>query len=192
MAKDFELIIKQCIEGKVESQQELYSFFADRMFALCMQYAKNYEEAKDLMQEGFIKVFNSLEQFRFTGSFEGWVRRIFVNTAIESFRSKKMKFSDLEIQNFAEDFSFDDTLDQIAAQDILNLVQELSPQYRVVFNLYAIEGFNHKEIGAKLNISEGTSKSNLSRARTILQEKIAKLMEVKQSDDSFKLVDERR
>lgn len=192
MAKDFELIIKQCIEGKVESQQELYSFFADRMFALCMQYAKNYEEAKDLMQEGFIKVFNSLEQFRFTGSFEGWVRRIFVNTAIESFRSKKMKFSDLEIQNFAEDFSFDDTLDQIAAQDILNLVQELSPQYRVVFNLYAIEGFNHKEIGAKLNISEGTSKSNLSRARTILQEKIAKLMEVKQSDDSFNLVDERR
>jgi RNA polymerase sigma factor (sigma-70 family) len=185
LAKDFEYIIKQCIKGEVEFQQELYSFFADRMFALCMQYAKDYEEAKDLMQEGFIKVFNSLGQFRFKGSFEGWVRRIFVNNAIESFRSKKMKFSDMEIQNYAEDFSFDGIMDQIAAQDILNLVQELSPQYRLVFNLYAIEGYNHREIGELLKISEGTSKSNLSRARTILQEKIRNMMEVKVSSDKY-------
>lgn len=146
------------------------------MYGVCLQYSKNTEEAKDILQDGFVKVYKSLWQYKFTGSFEGWVRRIIVNTAIESFRNKKMKFSDIEIRDFSEKFSFDYIIGEISAKEIMEIVQSLSPQYRLVFNLYAIEGFTHKEIGQKLNISEGTSKSNLSRARIILQSKIKELM----------------
>ena len=115
-------LIKGCIRENRHCQRALYERFAAKMMTVCVCYTRHRLEAEDILQEGFIKVFNSLEQFRFTGSFEGWVRRIFVNTAIESFRSKKMKFSDLEIQNFAEDFSFDDTLDQIAYLKRLSLL----------------------------------------------------------------------
>ncbi len=146
------------------------------MYGLCLQYSKNTDEAKDILQDGFVKVYKNLWQYSYTGSFEGWVRRIFVNTAIENFRSKKMKFSNIEIHDVSEKFSFDYIVGEISAKEIMLLVQELSPQYKLVFNLYAIEGFTHKEIGQKLNISEGTSKSNLSRARGILQKKIKEIM----------------
>jgi RNA polymerase sigma-70 factor (ECF subfamily) len=150
------------------------------MYGLCLQYSKNPDEAKDILQDGFVKVFKNLVQYSYSGSFEGWVRKIFVNTAIESFRNKKMKFSDMEIQAYSEDFSFDSIVSEISAQEILAIVQDLSPQYRMVFNLYAIEGYTHKEIAEKLNISEGTSKSNLSRARSILQERVKEIMPVYQ------------
>jgi RNA polymerase sigma-70 factor (ECF subfamily) len=170
-------IIKGCADGKLEAQRKLYDEFSGKMYGLCLQYSKNSEEAKDILQEGFIKVFKSIGQFSFSGSFSGWIRRVFVNTAIENFRNKKMKFSDVELQNIPEYYSFDNVIEDISAKEILKLVQELSPRYRLVFNLYAIEGYTHKEIAEKLNISDGTSKSNLARARVILQKRVKELMQ---------------
>ena len=177
MKESIEDIIRGCVDGEEEFQRKLYDIFSDRMYGLCLQYSKDSEEAKDILQEGFIKVFQHIHQFSFNGSFAGWVRRVFVNTAIETFRNKKMKFSDIEIHKVSEPFAFDDIIEDLAAEEILKLVQELSPRYRLVFNLYAIEGYTHKEIGEKMKISEGTSKSNLARARIILKQKLKELMQ---------------
>ena len=145
------------------------------MYGVCLLYSRDTEEAKDILQEGFIKIFQKLDQFSGKGSLEGWMRRIFINSALEKYRIKKavlMVDEDLEVLAGEVD---DKIIEQLSAKDLLRMIQDLSPQYRVVFNLYAIEGYSHKEIGKKLNISEGTSKSNLSRARSILQEKVINL-----------------
>jgi RNA polymerase sigma factor (sigma-70 family) len=142
------------------------------MFGICLRYAGNYDDAQDILQDGFVKVFEKIDQFGFKGAFEGWIRRIMVNTALERFRTNyqiinindNLKEVDHEHRS---DFSSD-----IDARELIRFIQELSPKYRTVFNLYAIEGYSHKEIGEMLGISEGTSKSNLSRARDILQEKV--------------------
>lgn len=176
MADKYTEIINGSIKGEVDSQRKLYNLLSDKMFALCLQYTKDEDEAKDFMQEGFIKVFKNLKQFKFSGSFEGWVRRIIINTIIEHFRSKKMRYSAMDIVDYSDDFKLDSVVDDLSAQDILKIVRGLSPQYRTVFNLYAIEGYSHKEIAEKLGISEGTSKSNLSRARSILQKRLNQLM----------------
>lgn len=142
------------------------------MFAVCLHYVKTSAEAQDILQDGFVRVFNKMYQYSYQGSFEGWVRKVFVHSAIEYLRSKKMKFVDVEAIPSLEDTSATMILHQLSAEDILKMIQDLSPQYRLVFNLYAIEGYNHKEISEMLGISEGTSKSNLSRARVILQKKL--------------------
>ena len=166
-------IIKACIKGNRKAQKQLYQMFSDKMYGLCLRYAKDKDEAKDILQDGFIKVFLNLKQFNNKGSFEGWIRRIIVNTALERFRDKNYLFAvNMENNYDAGDYEYDHILSEIAANDLLKLVQELSPQYRTVFNLYAVEGYSHKEICKMLNIKEGTSKSNLSRAREILKEKI--------------------
>ncbi|MFO7842963.1 MAG: RNA polymerase sigma factor [Bacteroidales bacterium] len=173
-------IVKACIKGNRKAQKQLYQLFADKMFGVCMRYADNVDEAKDILQDGFIKVFMNLEQFNHKGSFEGWVRRIMVNTALEKFRDRNYLFAvNMEQGYESRDKEYDHILSELAAKDLLQLVQELSPQYRMVFNLYAIEGYSHKEICEMLNIKEGTSKSNLSRAREILKEKIKKNSDVK-------------
>jgi RNA polymerase sigma factor (sigma-70 family) len=170
-------LIKGCIEGNRQMQEELYNRFSGKMYAVCLRYANNADDAQDLLQEGFIKVFRNLHRFRAEGSFEGWIRRVFVNSSIEHFRKKSLqlsKVSDKEegtIEN--DDIS---ALDNLAEKDIIKLVQELSPGYRTVFNLYVIEGFSHKEIGELLGISEGTSKSQLARARSILQKKVTQYL----------------
>ncbi len=165
-------LIKGCIEGNRRMQEELYGRFSPRMYAVCLRYAGNAEEAEDILQEGFIKVFKKLDSFRGEGSFEGWVRRIFVNTAIEHFRRKRylQPVTDKE-ENTIEGNSLS-ALDGLAEKDILSLVQQLSPGYRTVFNMYVVEGYTHKEIGDMLGISEGTSKSQLSRAKVILQDMV--------------------
>lgn len=142
------------------------------MFAVCLHYVKTYDEAQDILQDGFVRVFNKMYQYSYQGSFEGWVRKVFVHSAIEYLRSKKMKFTEIEAVPMLEDPSAMSVLTQLSAEDILGLIRDLSPQYRTVFNLYAIEGYNHKEIADMLGITEGTSKSNLSRARVILQKKL--------------------
>lgn len=145
------------------------------MFGVCLRYAKNSDEAKDMLQDGFIKVYRSIEQFNFKGSFEGWVRRIIVNTALEKIRAQRDIFfridSDIDIPDLPVE---DDSMDNISMNDLLNMIKDLSPRYKTVFNLYVIEGYSHKEIAGMLDIEEGTSKSNLARARLILQEKIKK------------------
>jgi RNA polymerase sigma-70 factor (ECF subfamily) len=160
-------------------QEELYSRFAPKMYAVCLRYAGNAEEAEDILQEGFIKIFKKLASFRSEGSFEGWIRRIFVNTSIEHFRRKTylQPISEKE-ENTMEGKSLS-VLDSLAEKDLIHLIQQLSPGYRTVFNLYVVEGYTHKEIGEMLSISEGTSKSQLSRAKVILQEMVKKLIDEK-------------
>ena len=172
-------LIKGCINNDRRMQEELYSRFAPKMYAVCLRYAGNAEEAEDILQEGFIKIFKKLASFRSEGSFEGWIRRIFVNTSIEHFRRKTylQPISEKE-ENTMEGKSLS-VLDSLAEKDLIHLIQQLSPGYRTVFNLYVVEGYTHKEIGEMLSISEGTSKSQLSRAKVILQEMVKKLIDEK-------------
>lgn len=158
-------------------QRELYQRFAPKMYGVCLRYAANAEEAEDILQEGFIKVFKKIGSFRSEGSFEGWVRRIFVNTAIEHYRKKiyLQPITDLE-ENTLEG-KYLSVLDSLAEKDIINLVQQLSPGYRTVFNMYVVEGYTHKQIAELLGISEGTSKSQLSRAKQILQQLVQTFIE---------------
>jgi len=170
-------LIKGCIEGDRRMQEELYRRFAPRMYAVCLRYANNSDDAQDLLQEGFIKVYRNLHRFRAEGSFEGWIRRVFVNTSIEHFRKKSTRMS---MVTDKEDQAIEDAditaLDNLAEKDIIKIIQELSPGYRAVFNLYVVEGYSHKEIGDMLGISEGTSKSQLARAKSVLQKKIAQYL----------------
>jgi len=165
-------IIRGCQQADPGAQRALYDIFRSKMFGICLRYSGNYDDANDVFQEGFIKVYEKIGQFSFKGAFEGWMRKIMVNTAFEKYR-KQLILTPVD-ENLPEDTEEEMTEGQfeIDQQELLKYIQELSPKYRLVFNLYAIEGFSHKEISEILNISEGTSKSNLSRARRILKEKV--------------------
>ncbi|MGB3008542.1 MAG: RNA polymerase sigma factor [Chitinophagaceae bacterium] len=165
-------LINGCMEGDRRMQEELYRRFSPRMYAVCLRYAGNAEEAEDILQEGFIKIFKKLDSFRREGSFEGWIRRIFVNTAIEHFRRKRYLMPVTEKEENTIEGKYTSVLDDLGAKDIMALVQKLSPGYRTVFNMYVVEGYTHKEIADILGISEGTSKSQLSRAKVILQDMV--------------------
>ncbi len=173
-------LISGCIAGNRRMQEELYRRFSPRMYAVCLRYAGNPEEAEDILQEGFIKIFKKLGSFRSEGSFEGWIRRIFVNTAIEHFRRKRYLQPVTEKEENTVEGSYLSVLDNLAERDIMELIQQLSPGYRTVFNMYVVEGYTHKEIGDMLGISEGTSKSQLSRAKVILQQMVKKYLEEKE------------
>jgi len=172
---DIKKIIKGCLDGDRRDQELLYRRHSPKLYGVCLQYSGNDEEARDILQEGFIKIFENLRNYKHEGSFEGWIRRIIVNTALEKFRSRHKLFRVDDIDTIQEQESEPDTEDYAGLQavDLLFIIRELPPKYRMVFNLYAIEGYSHKEIGEMMNISEGTSKSNLSRARTILQKKVS-------------------
>jgi RNA polymerase sigma factor (sigma-70 family) len=165
-------LIEGCKRNDRRMQEALYQRFAPKMYGVCLRYAGNAEEAQDIVQEGFIKVFKKLDSFRGEGSFEGWVRRIFVNTAIEHFRRKNYLQPVTEKEENTIDGKYLSILDSLAEKDVIALIQDLSPGYRTVFNMYVIEGYTHREIADALGISEGTSKSQLSRAKSVLQEKI--------------------
>ena len=175
MITNLEEIIKGCVAGKEEAQSALYKKFSAKMYAVCLRYSGNEEDAKDILQEGFIKVFQKIKQYKGTGSFEGWIRRIIVNTALLKYRDKHFLHTIADDEKSVAHEYGENILDSLSVQDLLSMVKELSPQYRTVFNLFAIEGYSHKEISELLNISEGTSKSNLARARGILQQKIKKV-----------------
>lgn len=171
--QELQKIIDDCIEGSRKAQYRFYNFFSGRMMGVCLRYAKNQAEAEDILQDGFVKVFGNLHKYQPFGSFEGWVRRIFVNTAIEYYRQRrKFIINDIEIEN--EDFEFsDNVIDKMSADEIMGLIKEMPDGYRMVFNMYAIEGYSHKEIAENLGISIGTSKSQYSRSRTYLQKMMA-------------------
>jgi len=167
-------IIKGCLAGNRRDQELLYRRHAAKLYAVCLQYSGNDDEARDILQEGFIKIFENLIYYKNEGSFEGWMRRIVVNTALEKFRSKHNLYRIDDIDLIPEPDAGPDTEDYagLEAVDLLDFIRELPPKYRMVFNLFAVEGYSHKEISQMINISEGTSKSNLSRARIILQRKV--------------------
>ncbi len=162
-------LIDGCLAGNPGMQRELYDRFTSKMYGVCLRYAGNVNDANDLLQEGFIKVYNNLSKFRREGSFEGWIRRIFINTCIEQYRKKVKSYNITEAQeNTVEDKDLD-ALDILDAKDMVKLIAELPTGYNTVFNLYVVEGFSHKEIADMLGISEGTSKSQLARAKGALK-----------------------
>lgn len=142
------------------------------MYGVCLRYARNRDEAQDFFHDGFVHAFAKIDQYRYTGSFEGWLRRVFVTRILEHFRREKLLFATGDVGDFENQIANSQEVDGLTADELLALVSQLSPQYRMVFNLYAIEGYSHQEIAQMLGISEGTSKSNLARARQWLQQKI--------------------
>jgi RNA polymerase sigma factor (sigma-70 family) len=167
-----EILVRECIAGNREHQEMFYKKFCWKMMGVCMRYSKNKEEAEDFLQEGFVKVFTHLRTYKAKGSLEGWVRRIIVNTILDGMRKKSLMFKVVDIEEAGNEVRADDLLSEISVQDLVAMIQELAPGYRTVFNLFAVEGYTHKEIGTRLGISEGTSKSQFSMARKILREKI--------------------
>jgi RNA polymerase sigma-70 factor (ECF subfamily) len=165
-------LIEGCLLGNPVMQKKLYDKYAPKMYGICLRYAANTEDAKDILQDGFVKVFINLSKFKAAGSFEGWMRRIFVNTAIEHYRRKNQLYAISENQEENIPNKDISALDELAAEDIIRLISELPNGYRTVFNLFAVEGYSHKEIATMMNISEGTSKSQYARAKAWLQEKI--------------------
>lgn len=175
MAATLEILLADCAKNKRGSQEELYRRFASAMYGLCLQYANNEDDAKDVLQEGFIKVFEKLDQVKNPAAFPGWIRRIMINTALEKYRSQVHLQNVDEIKETIAEPGGNEIFETLACEEVVAVVQTLSPRYRMVFNLFAIEGYTHLEIAAELGISVGTSKSNLSRARAILQKKIEKM-----------------
>ena len=167
-------VIQGCIEGKRSRQKQLYEHFAGKMLGVCMRYAKDRAEAEDMLQEGFLKVFQGISKFKGEGSFEGWVRRVMVYNAINHYKHRSRKFQeDLDKEDIDAVYQ-DHILEKISAKEILALVQHMPEGYRLIFNLYAIEGYTHKEISEQLGIAVGTSKSQYSRAKQFMQGLLAK------------------
>lgn len=189
MADNLNDIIKGCVAGKLRAQEKLYKLFSKKMYGVCLLYTKDYSAAEDVLQDGFIRVYKNIDKFDHKGAFEGWMRRIMVNAALERYRKYNYLYPVEEIDDYIEEFSYQDVMSEIEVQDLMKIIHELSPKYRVAFCLYAIEGYSHQEISDELGISEGTSKSNLSRARKILQEKVLKLYEGKKTKPNLMVVD---
>ena len=173
MHEELNQLIQLCIKGERYSQSRLYALLAPKMFVVCLRYSKNREEAEETLQEGFMKMFENLQQFKFAGSFEGWVRKIMVNCALQKFRGKSQLHAIINIEDVKTEYSdSEDITSQLGTKELLKLVQLLPAGYRMVFNLYVFEGMKHREIAGALGISEGTSKSNLSDARAILKKAV--------------------
>ncbi|WP_439130229.1 RNA polymerase sigma factor [Polaribacter sp.] len=167
-----EELIQKCCEQNLEAQSKVYQLFADKLFAVSLKYAKNYQDAEDNLQDSFLAIFAKIKQYNHKGSFEGWIKRITINTALQKYREK----APLQIVNEVADDTEEEEIDfensDFSVNVLLQCIQQLPDRYRLVFNLYVLDEYSHKEIATLLKISEGTSKSNLSRARKILKEKL--------------------
>lgn len=174
-------LIQKSKKRDIKSQSEIYHLFAGKLFALCLKYSKTRQEAEDNLQEAFITIFSKMDQYKFEGSFEGWMKRIVINTALQTYRKKNVL--NIVEENFPEEVDVEINEDNINLKFLLKIIQELPERYRMVFNLYVLDGYSHKDISGMLGIAEGTSKSNLSRARLILKDKV----ESSQQKQSLKL-----
>ena len=166
-------LIELAVENNRHAQYQIYSKYSPKMLSVCRQYIKDLHQAEDCMITAFMKVFTNLKNFEYKGSFEGWIRRIIINECISFIRVQK-KVNFIEDENYFEE-SYNNIESQFSVQDIQYLIDKLPDGYRMIFNLYAIEGFKHHEIATLLGISEGTSKSQLSHGRKMLQGNISKL-----------------
>ena len=164
-------LIQKCKKNDTQAQSELYKLFSGKLFALCLKYSRNHAEAEDNLQDAFMTIFNKMSQYKYKGSFEGWLKRITVNTALQCYRGKGV--FNIVNENNIEDVTVEIEDDNdIGIDFLLNSIQDLSDRYRLVFNLYVLDDYSHKEIAEMLNITTGTTKSNLARARMILKDKI--------------------
>lgn len=177
MEQSDNIILKGCLKGDRNAQKALYEKYKVPMFRVCLRYAQSRQEAEDMLQDGFIKVFSDLHQFRSDGALGGWIRRVMVNIALMQIRKRKNLFSSIEIEQVADDFTTDENIfAEMNAKALTRLIQKLPPGYRVVFNMYVVEGYPHKEIAEKLNISINTSKSQLSKAKAMLRKMLEKII----------------
>ncbi|MGB5378206.1 RNA polymerase sigma factor [Muriicola sp.] len=167
-----EKLIQHCKKGDRKAQEQLYRKYASVLFGLCLKYSRNKTEAEDNLHDSFLTIFDKIEQFKFKGSFEGWLKRITVNTVLQKYR--KQQYMNLVTDNLEEEQDVDYEYPDIQLSTLLQYVQELPAKYRLTFNLYVLDGYTHKQISELLGTSQGTSKSNLSRAKKILQEKLKK------------------
>ncbi|MDH5597576.1 MAG: sigma-70 family RNA polymerase sigma factor [Cyclobacteriaceae bacterium] len=167
-----EQLIKDCIQGDSKAQKRLFELFSGKMLGVCLRFISEFETAEDIMIGGFIKVYDKLNQFNFEGSFEGWIRKIMVNESLTYIRKNKHMYLQVDIEAADREPDFNQLGNHLEAEDLLKMIQKLPTGYRTVFNLYAIEGFSHKEIAEQLDISENTSKSQLSRARVLLKKNL--------------------
>ena len=174
MRMNEEQLVNKCLEMDTLAQKQLFEFYSKRMMGVCLRYAKDSEEAQDVLQMGFIKVFEKLEMYKHQGSLEGWIRKIIVNTALDNIRKNKKLMNNIELEKVDYQLhNYDENaIDALSAEDLLRVIQKMPTGFRTVFNMYVIEGFSHKEIAEKLNISVSTSKSQFSRARVFLQKRL--------------------
>lgn len=178
-----EKLIQQCKQNDIDAQAEIYQLYASKLFALCLKYSKNYQEAQDNLQNSFLNIFNKIGQYSFKGSFEGWIKRLTINTVLQTYREKNVLNLVTEVIPDMEEVEVDD--EQVPLDYLLQLIQELPNKYRMVFNMYVLDDYSHREIAEMLNISEGTSKSNLHRARMILKDKLQKTSVVIKKNEAY-------
>lgn len=166
-------LIQDCQKNSIRAQEQLYKLLAPKMFAACLKYSRNRADAEDNLQDGFLLIFQKIGQFQFKGSFEGWAKRVMINNVLQKYRTEGI--FELVSENIPDVADVEIESDSISMDYLIGIIQELPDRYRMVFNLYVIDGYSHKEIAEMLSITDGTSKSNLARARMILKEKIEAL-----------------
>ncbi|MDR1169783.1 MAG: sigma-70 family RNA polymerase sigma factor [Prevotellaceae bacterium] len=172
-----EQLIKECIKKDIRAQKQLYEKYASLMMSVCLRYVKDRDIAQNLLQDGFIKLFDKIHTYSGTGSFVGWMRKIFVNTSLEYLRHNDVLKHSMNIDvAFNIESKEESPIDKISADELMKCITELPVGFRTVFNMFAIEGYSHAEIAEMLGIHEGTSRSQYARARTLLQQKIMKLI----------------
>ncbi|MGS2762513.1 RNA polymerase sigma factor [Sinomicrobium sp. M5D2P9] len=162
-----EELINRCKDRDRKAQEQLYRLFNGKLYSVCLKYSRNQTEAEDNLQDSFMAIFNKIDQYRFKGSFEGWIRRVAVNTVLQKYRKEKV--FNIVSEEIEDEVEVEVEDDDISLDYLLGIIQRLPDKYRLTFNLYVLDGYSHKEISEMLGVSEGTSKSNLSRARTILK-----------------------
>uniref|UniRef100_UPI00404A6E25 RNA polymerase sigma factor n=1 Tax=Flavobacterium sp. TaxID=239 RepID=UPI00404A6E25 len=165
-----EQIINDCKKRNTKAQEEIYKTLSPKIFAICLKYSRNYAEAQDNLQEGFLLIFEKIEKYNFQGSFEGWCKRVVINYILQQYRSQNV--FEIVPENIADETNLEVEDENISLDFLTRIIQELPDRYRLVFNLYVMDGYAHKDIAAMLDINIGTSKSNLARAKAILKEKI--------------------
>ena len=174
IAREESKLIEDCKKGIAAAQKYLYEQYSRKMMGVCMRYVNNYETARDLMHDGFIKIFLNIGSFAFEGSFEGWMRRIFVTTSLEFLRKNDILRESYDLETTYDIQEHDESvIERLSAEELRGIIASLPAGFRSVFNLYAVEGYSHKEIGDMLGIAESTSRSQFARARALLQQKMA-------------------
>lgn|SRR5690606_17833346 len=171
---DIKQLILNCQKNEPKAQGQLYKLFSSKIFTICLKYSRNYEEAQDNLQEGFLYIFSKINQYNFKGSFEGWIKRVMINYILQQYRGAPI-FEVVKDNTIVEYEIVLEPEDDVSLDYLLKIIQELPDRYRLVFNLYVLDGYSHKEIASLMDITEGTSKSNLARAKMILKEKIETL-----------------
>jgi len=175
MTNDWQQILESCKKGNTAAQRQLYERLKDKMFVLCLRYANSREDAEDLLQEGFVTVFRDLHQYKGAGSLEGWVRKVILHVVLQNLRRQKHLFQTVELKNLdVEEEQEELIFEEHAAKNLIRFMQQLPPGFRTVLNLYVLEGYSHQQIAKELNISVGTSKSQLNRAKKLLKTRIEK------------------